>query len=111
MTYTFWPFAEPVTLHRRTRGAPDSDGNDTWTEVNVSAKAALWPVDATEVTDAQDTSIRRMNIAFKPPVDLGTYDEVTARGERWKVDGAPDEYHSPLTNTEVERAVLKRVTG
>lgn len=108
---TFWPFAEPVTLHRRTRSGQDSDGNDLWVDADVSAKAAIWPLEATEVTDAQDTAITRVNIAFKPPVSLSVTDEITARGHRWKVDGVPDDFHSPITSTDVETAVLKRVTG
>lgn len=106
-----WPFAEPVTIHRRTKTTPDSDGNDAWTETDVAAKAALYPFESTELTDAQDTSIQRINALFVPPVGVAVTDEVTARGNRWQVDGEPGDYASPLTNTKAEKVTLRRVTG
>lgn len=106
-----WAFAESVTLHQRRRTSPDTDGNDTWTETDTSAKAALYPLESTENTDARDTVEERLRAVFKPPVGLTSTDEVTARGIRWQVDGAPGAYHSPLTRTQIETVILKKATG
>lgn len=106
-----WPFAEPVTIHRRVRAGEDDDGNDAWSETNIVTRAALYPLESVENTDAQDTSIQRINVVFKPPVGLLVTDKLSARGKLWDVDGESGDYQSPLTGTQIEKATLKRVTG
>lgn len=108
---SLWPFAEAVTIHRRVRDDEDSDGNDTWTETDISAHAAMYPLEASEVTGTQDTSTQRINAVFVPAVTLLVTDEITARSGRWEVDGEPGQYHSPLTHAQITKAVLKKVTG
>lgn len=108
---SLWPFAEAVTIHRLVRDDEDDDGNDTWTESDIDAHAALYPLESSELTDARDTSTQRINAVFVPAITLLVTDEITARSGRWEVDAEAGQYHSPLTHGQVTKAVLKKVTG
>lgn len=106
------PFGETVVQHTRTRGTPDSDGNDTWTDVNKThPKAVLYPRVSSELVQGQDTNIIGLVAVFNPGITVAATDEFTARGERWKVDGEPGQYISPHTGRTLTKLNLTRVTG
>jgi len=106
------PFGESVVQHARTRGTPDSDGNDTWTDTNTThPKAVLYPRVSTELVQGQDTNIIGLTAVFIPAITVTATDEFTARGERWAIDGLPGQYVSPFTAHTVTQVYLTRVEG
>lgn len=106
------PFGETVVQHTRTRGTPNSLGNDTWTDVDTTrTKTVLYPRMATELVQGQDTNIIGLTAVFVPAITVTATDEFTARGERWVVDGLPGQYVSPFTAHTVTQVHLTRVEG
>ena len=106
------PFGETVVQHSRTRGAPDSYGNDTWTDTDVTHNGVtLYPREAVELIQGQDTNIVGIVAVFVPAVTVLATDEFTARGERWAVDGDAGQYLSSLTGSSVRKLSLTRVEG
>lgn len=106
-----FPFAEKVTQHSRVRGTPDSDNNETWTDVDIPRRGALYPTPVTELVQGQDLTVIRLTAAFKPGIPVLATDEFTARGKRWQVDGLPGQYDSPFTGNTVTSIHLVRAEG
>ncbi len=106
-----WPFAEAVTQHSRSRGASDSDGNETWDDVNIPRAGALYPTPVSELVQGQDLTVIRLTAVFKPSIPVLATDEFTARGKRWAVDGFPGQYDSPFTGHTVTQIHLVRAEG
>lgn len=103
---------ETVTLHRRTLGSPDSDGNDTYTDSDTTIRGvAVYPRESTELVQGGDLNIIGLVAVFKPAITLAATDELTVRGVRWAVDGDPGQYVSPLTGATLTKVNLTRVTG
>lgn len=107
------PFGETVVQHTRTLAEdPDSDGNDVWTDVNVThEKVTLYPRESVELVQGQDTNIIGLVAVFIPAVTVAATDEFTARGSRWSVDAEPGQYASSLTGRTLTKVNLTRATG
>ena len=107
-----WVNGESVVVHARTRGTPDSDGNDTWTEVDKThTGTAVYPRESVELIQGQDTNIIGLVAVFKPAITVSPIDQVTVRGERYEIDGEPGQFVSPLTGTTLTKLNLTRVEG
>lgn len=107
-----WVYGETVTVHSRTRGAPDSDHNETWTDADTShAGTAVYPRESVELVQGQDTNIVGLVAVFKPAITVAQTDELTVRGERYAIDGEPGQFVSPLTGTTLTKLNLTRVEG
>lgn len=107
-----WVNGESVVQHTRTRGTPDSDGNDTWTEVDKPrAGTAVYPRESVELIQGQDTNIIGLVAVFKPAITVSPIDQFTVRGERYEIDGEPGQFVSPLTGTTLTKLNLTRVEG
>ena len=107
-----WAFGETVTIHKHGTPTQDADGNDVSTFEDVPVKgAAMYPLDASELLERGTTNLDFRRLVTKGPLDISSSDEVTAQGKRWKVDGEPQPYNSPLTGTQITSVVLSRVTG
>lgn len=107
-----WVNGESVVQHTRTRGAADSLGNDTWTEVDKThAGTAVYPRESVELIQGQDTNIAGLVAVFKPAIVVLSTDQITVRGERYEVDGEPGQFVSPLTGTTLTKLNLTRVEG
>lgn len=103
---------ESVVQHTRTRGTPDSLGNDTWTDTDTTRpNAVLYPRVSTELVQGQDTNIIGLTAVFIPAITVTATDEFTARGERWAIDGLPGQYVSPFSGHTVTQVFLTRVEG
>lgn len=107
-----WVNGETVTLHTKTKGAPDALGNDTWTEVDKTyAGTAVYPRESIELVQGQDTNVIGLVAVFKPAITVSPSDQITARGERYEIDGEPGQFVSPLTGTTLTKLNLTRVEG
>jgi hypothetical protein len=106
------PFGETVVQHARSRGASDSDGNETWIDTDTTrTHAVLYPRTSTELVQGQDTNIIGLTAVFIPAITVTATDEFTARGERWAIDGLPGQFDSPFTGRTVTQIHLTRVEG
>jgi hypothetical protein len=111
MTAVLGAYTETVTLHRLTGHTTDDTGNDVPTYADETTQAAVWPVVSDESAVAGGDVVTRGLAMLLPstyPVDA--LDEATVRGSRYKVQGDPDVYHSPLTGTEVTHVLMLRRT-
>lgn len=105
-------FGETVVLHTRGVTGQDADGNDVYGDTDTTVDGVtLYPRTSVELVQGQDTNIIGLTAVFKPAVQIAATDEVTARGDRWAVDGEVGQYHSPLTGREVTQVHLTRATG
>lgn len=117
---TRFPYGEQVILHRRATVGVDSDNNDVydWTDHPIPG-CAYWPAGSVEVVQGQDRVTTTPTVAIPreslPPgvTAVLPVDEITARGERYAVDGKPEDYGpNPFTGRQVPITVrLKEVTG
>lgn len=106
------PFARTVTLIRRTKGTPDSFGNDTWTEANVSVKAVVGIVNGGEQEQGRDTSTKTCPVYLPAGTAVAHIDAVLIDGERWEIQGTPTVYQHALTGwTPGVEINCRRVTG
>ena len=106
------PFGETVVHHVRGVTGQDSDGNDVYGDTDTTLNhVTLYPRESLELVQGQDTNVIGLTAVFKPMVAIAAIDEFTARGDRWRVDGEPAQYHSSLTGTTLTKVNLTRVTG
>ena len=98
-----------VALVERTSREKEAGG----TEPGLSGMwiGELRPGESLELVQGQDTNVIGLTAVFKPMVAIAATDEFTARGDRWRVDGEPAQYHSSLTGTTLTKVNLTRVTG
>lgn len=108
-----FPFGESVILHTRTIVGQDEYGNDVIEEVDTAVPGvAVWPRSSQEAVQAQDQIVSGLWALFPPDHDVTGVDALTARGDRYEVDGEPGRYVSPLTGMDAGYQVaLKRVEG
>lgn len=108
-----FPFGEQVTVHRVTDRSRDADGNSVPVfEDEEHGPVSVAPRFSQEFdTGAKDTTLIGFSVTFKPPIELGSQDEMTVRGRRCRVDGEPMQYQNPFTSTRMTRAVLRFVKG
>lgn len=110
MTY---PYGTVVTLVKRTKGPPDSFGNDTWVTTTVDVIAqAFDPGISSEQVQGQDVLTTQPKVFLPPGTDVSYLDAVIINGEQSEVDGSPSQPISPFTGWQPGVIVkLKRVTG
>lgn len=105
-------FTRPVTIVRRTKGAPDAFGNDTWTTVGAVVQAVVAPVSGSEQVQGRDTLTEQTTVYLAAGTDISHLDAVVIGGQSWEVDGAPVVYEHALTGWRPGIEVrLRRVTG
>jgi hypothetical protein len=108
---TSFPFAESITLLKRTRVGTNPDGNDvlTTTEVVVPG-CVVWPGHGgTERSPGdRDTTVASINVLIPPGTVVTNLDGVRWRGKTYEVEGDPDFFSSPFTGTAP--GVLVRLT-
>lgn len=101
-----------VTLVRRTKGAPDSLGNDTWTEGASPAKAIYSPGGSSEQIQGRDTVVTTATVYLEPSADVRYIDAVIVAGQRFEIDGEPITWTSPFTAwTPGVEVHLRRAAG
>lgn len=107
-----FPFGQPITLIKRTKGVRDSFGNDTWTTTSTQVTGAFDPGTSTEQVQGQDVVTMQPRVFLPAAVDVAVIDAIQVGGQIFEVDGAPNHWTSPLTGWSPGIEVrLKRVTG
>jgi hypothetical protein len=113
---TAYPFGGTVTVNRRSRGAPDEYGNDTWTITPQTYSGCAWwdsrYGSGTENVTARDTVSSGLTLALPYGTAVSATDQVVIAGVAYEVDGEAGHWRSPLTGSEFGTVVaLRRVTG
>lgn len=107
-----FPFGQPITLVIRTKGEPDSFGNDTWTTTTTTVAGAFNPGASAELVQGQDILTVQPTVYLPPGTVVGAIDAVQVGGEQYEVDGSPNTWTNPFTGWQAGVEVkLKRVTG
>jgi hypothetical protein len=87
----------PVTLVRRTKGAPDALGNDTWTTSASTVQGVYVPGTSVEQIQARDSLVVQASVLLPAGTDLRHLDSVVIDGTTFDVDGEPIDWEHPLT--------------
>jgi hypothetical protein len=107
-----FPFGQPITLIRRTKGAPDSWGNDTWTTTSTVVSGGFNPGNSVELVQGQDLLTTQPTVMLPPGTPVAAIDAVQVDGLTYEVDGSPNSPINPFTGWAPGVVVkLKRVTG
>lgn len=111
-----WPFphGERVEFVKRAVTGVDDLGNDVWgDEVTSVESCATWPWGADMEDDQRQAQVKDM-LAVAGPIDLDidAFSEFVAGGVRYRIEGQPERWRSPLTGSApASLAVGKVVTG
>lgn len=77
----------PLTAGTGRFGAASSDGAD-----RVIGGCITWPRGSSETSDPSNIVIEGLNVLLPPGTVVDATDEMTARGERWQIEGVPMDY-------------------
>jgi hypothetical protein len=104
---------EPVIVHRRVVSGQDGHGNDIYSYVDVTVQAlAFAPGAAVEVTLGRDMITTRPAVYLPSGTVVDGLSAVTARGDRYEVDGTPRVWISPFSGRKPGiEARLKEFSG
>jgi hypothetical protein len=108
-----FPFPETFVIHSRGVTGADSDGNDVYGDTDTTTTGAFAPAGSTELIQGQNTVLEHDTIYLEDgaPVPEPT-DQITARGQRYDIDGRPQVFHNPFTGDEPGPVVtLLKVSG
>lgn len=107
-----FPFGEPITIVTRVKSGTDDYGDDTFTESTVTVSGAFDPTIGIEYTGSGDTVVTNPQALLPYDAPVTSTSVLVIRGDRYEVDGEPNQWRSPFTGWEAGLAVpLKRVTG
>lgn len=106
---------ETVTVHRPLPGGENRFGEQAggWADTVVEGCIIL-PREAPGAAEPgfrQATVIIGLVIYAPPGTDVQATDEVTARGDRWRVDGEPGDYRSAGGQRKIVAINLVRAEG
>jgi hypothetical protein len=106
------PFGVTVTRHRRIPAGSDRYMNTTYADQDSHIEGcAVWPTGTSELVQSQDT-VRADLTVLSPEPDVLATDEFTVYGLRYKVNGQPSFWSSPITGTTGGTEIpLTRITG
>jgi len=109
-----FPYAETVTLIRRTVTGRDSDGNDMYTDTESPFAGTVFsPAGSTELVQGQQQVSEHDHFTWVEVVpDLTAVDAIRRpNGYVYEIDGSTAPSPSPLTGLTVLRVNVNRVTG
>lgn len=107
-----FPFGMEITLLTRTKGSPDTYGNDTWTTTSSIVHGAFNPGSSSELVQGQDLLTVQPSVYLPAGTVVAAVDAVQVGGLVYEVDGSPNDWVSPYTGHAFGIEVrLKRVTG
>lgn len=105
-------FGQLVTLLRRTVSGQDAFGNDVMAETSTVVLGAFAPGGSSEVTQGQDVVITQPTVYLPAGTAVTPADGVEIAGDRYEVDGSPNDWLNPFTGSQPGVEVrLRRVTG
>lgn len=103
---------ETVILHPRAGSTTDGSGS-TIPQYGADLpleEAIVWQNVSSETELGGDVVAEGMSVLFLRRVTIGDLDEMTARGTRYRIDGAPGLFHNPAVGDEVTQVQLLRRT-
>lgn len=100
---------ETIVIHRP--GATNRFGESTFLAPREVARCIIVPRSSSEQDDRQVTVIVGVTVFAPPGTDVQATDEITARGDRWRVDGEPGDYRSAGGRRRIVAINLRRVEG
>lgn len=107
-----FPVGQVMTVVKRVKSGTDSLGNDTWTEVRTDVRGVFNPGGSSESVQGQDILVVQPTVAFPPGTDVDAIDAVEINGDRFEVDGSPNNMVNVFTGWNPGIIVkLKRVAG
>jgi hypothetical protein len=107
-----FPFGRDITLQVRTKTGTDAYGNDVFSTAPTVVKGAFAPGGSTEQVQGQNVLITQPTIYLQPGTDVSAVDAVDIDGDRFEVDGTPNDWINPFTGWSAGVEVrLRRVTG
>lgn len=107
-----FPFGRSVSLVRRSKSGTDAYGNDAFTTTSTVVRGAFAPGGSTEQVQGQNVLITQPTLYLPAGTDVSSVDAVDIDGDRFEVDGSPNDWTSPFTGWSPGVEVrLKRVTG
>lgn len=83
----------------------------TRTEDEIITGAAIWPSSSTEVAQNQERSRIAYTVLLPAEVSIDTVDRVVWRGREYDIEGEPQRYQSPFTDTALQTVQMYRVEG
>lgn len=94
-----FPVGIPVTIIKRIKAAPDTFGNDTWTEQRTDLRGVYDAGGSAELLQGQDLLTVQPTVVVPTGTDVSYIDamEVPTGGERFEVDGKPNAPVNPFT--------------
>lgn len=98
-----------IVRHRA--GTPGRFGVEGAAEPDLAVKGVIIvPIGSSEQDDREETVVERLTAFCPPGTDIVASDEVTARGHRFEVAGAPADYRSAKGKAKVLAVTLQRAT-
>ena len=109
----------PITLHSRVEkrgpdGKPEYDeyGNVQYVDIARNlAGIVIWPESSTEVGQGNERTNVVYHAMLTMDIDVDAVDYVTWRGKDYEIQGEPQFYRSPMSNTQHQTIRIARVEG
>jgi hypothetical protein len=106
-----FPFGQTVTLVKRVKSGTDAFGNDVFSTTSVDVLGAFTPGGSSEQVQGQDVVITQPTVYLPAGTDVSAVDAIDVAGDRYEVDGSPNDWRNPFTGWRPGVEVkLKRVS-
>lgn len=109
-----FPGGETITLRRviPLTGQYDDFGVlKTTTKDSTVPGAAIYPNSSTEVTQGQERTRIAYNVLLPTTVNVDAVDRIVWRNREYEVEGEPERFQSPFTDTQLQTLLMYRVEG
>lgn len=106
-----FPFGQVVSLVKRVKSGEDALGNDVFSTSSTDVLGAFTPGGSSEQVQGQDTVITQPTVYLPAGTDVSAVDAIDVEGDRYEVDGSPNDWQNPFTGWRPGVEVkLRRVT-
>ncbi|MGZ6806389.1 MAG: hypothetical protein ACXVGG_07115 [Mycobacteriaceae bacterium] len=92
-----FPFGQTVTLVKRVKSGQDAFGNDVYSTTTVAVSGAFAPGGSSEQLQGQDVVITQPTVYLPAGTDVSAVDAIDVAGQRFEVDGSPNDWQNPFT--------------
>ena len=107
-----FPFGQSVSLVKRTKSGVDAFGNDVFTTTSTVVSGVFAPGGSSEQIQGQDVIVSQPTVYLPAGTDVAAVDAIDINGDRFEVDGSPNDWRNPFTGWRPAVEVrLRRVTG
>jgi hypothetical protein len=93
-----FPYAQTITLSRRTLAEPDEFGNDTYIDVPVPVPGCVvQPAGSSEDTQFTDQVSTSITVFMPYGTEVSVLDALVINGVRYEIEGIPQQWRSPFS--------------